>query len=183
MEARDPRPDAALISAVIDGDVDAFGVLLGRYRDAYTRFAVRTLGSRADADDVLQGAFLRAFRNLRSCREPDRFAGWLYQIVVNECRTFATRNGRRERRFVRDEDELERLLSPSAGDAALRDEIQRALDQLVPEQREAFVLKHVECLSYEEMAEVTGVGISALKMRVKRACERLRELLEGVYHD
>jgi RNA polymerase sigma-70 factor (ECF subfamily) len=48
-------------------------------------------------------------------------------------------------------------------------------------QREAFLLKHVEDLSYEEIAELTGVGVSALKMRVKRACDRLRELLQEVY--
>ncbi len=59
-------------------------------------------------------------------------------------------------------------------------EIQRALDQLDVEHREAFLLKHVEELSYEQMSEITGAGISALKMRVKRACSRLRELLAGV---
>jgi RNA polymerase sigma-70 factor (ECF subfamily) len=63
---------------------------------------------------------------------------------------------------------------------AWREEIERALSRLDPEQREAFLLKHVEELSYEEMAEITGAGISALKMRVKRACDRLRQLLEEV---
>ncbi len=64
---------------------------------------------------------------------------------------------------------------------AWREEIYRALEQVDAMQREAFLLKHVEDLSYEEMAEVTGVGVSALKMRVKRACDRLRELLQEVY--
>ncbi len=58
------------------------------------------------------------------------------------------------------------------------EDIQRALDQLDSEQREAFVLKYVEELSYEEMSELTGAGVSALKMRVQRACARLRKLLE-----
>jgi RNA polymerase sigma-70 factor (ECF subfamily) len=58
-----------------------------------------------------------------------------------------------------------------------REEVLRGLAHLVPEQREAFLLKYVEELSYEEMAELTGAGESALKMRVKRACERLRHLL------
>ena len=172
------------MDAVLAGDVECFTALVHRHRDAYTRFGVRMLGSRADADDVLQLAFLRAFRGLRGCREPERFGAWLYQIVVNECRTFATRRGRREQRFVHDEAALEHAAAdgPQDGDA-LREEIQRALDRLVPEQREAFVLKHVEELSYEEMAEITGVGVSALKMRVKRACDRLREILEEVHHD
>jgi RNA polymerase sigma-70 factor (ECF subfamily) len=159
-------------------------VLARRYRDVYARYAVRVLGSLEDADDVLQAAFIRAFRGLSQCRNPERFKAWLFQIVINECRSFATIRRRREMRFVRDEGELERALTDHPeSHSALRGEIQRALDQLEPDQREAFVLKHVEELSYEEMAELTGAGISALKMRVKRACERLRELLEGVHHD
>jgi len=60
--------------------------------------------------------------------------------------------------------------------------IERALSMLPTEQREAFLLKHVEELSYDEMSEMTGVSVPALKMRVKRACDGLRDLLEGVYH-
>ena len=71
-----------------------------------------------------------------------------------------------------------------AGDGAaaseLRIEIERALAQLEPEQREAFLLKHVEQLGYDAMSAATGVGVSALKMRVKRACERLQDLLGEV---
>ena len=180
----EPRSDSVLVAAVLDGDVDAFAALVRRYRDAYTRFAVRMLGSHADADDALQSAFLRSYRRLADCRSPERFGAWLYQIVTNECRTLAARRARRERRFV--DGALDFHPAPAApqlgGDDALRDEIQRAVDRLVPEQREAFLLKHVEELSYEEMSEITGVGVSALKMRVKRACERLRELLEAVHH-
>ena len=67
-----------------------------------------------------------------------------------------------------------------AAAAEWRAEIDRALALLEHDQREAFLLKHVEQLSYEEMAEVTGAGVSALKMRVKRACERLQALLGEV---
>ena len=70
----------------------------------------------------------------------------------------------------------------SANRAELRDAIERALAQLDPAQREAFLLKHVESLSYDEMATATGVGISALKMRVRRACERLQAMLQEDLH-
>jgi len=63
------------------------------------------------------------------------------------------------------------------------DRIQLALGMLPADQREAFLLKYVEEMSYEEISGITGVGVSALKMRVKRACDGLRDLLEGVYHD
>lgn len=120
-----------------------------------------------------------------SCREPDRFGGWLYQIVVNECRTYATRQRRRELRFTPATDAIERAVAPGSEtevDADIGGHIENALGMLPADQREAFLLKHVEEMSYEEMREVTGISISALKMRVKRACDGLRDLLEGVYN-
>jgi RNA polymerase sigma-70 factor (ECF subfamily) len=179
----DVPPDADCVRAVLEGDVEAFGALVERYQHDYMRFAVRMLGSREDADEALQAAFVRAYRALAQCRDAARFGAWLYRIVVNECRTRARRRGRRERWFVRDEAALEQAAAPEGGDeAGVREEIQRALGRLPAEQREAFLLKYVEELSYDEMAEITGVGVSALKMRVNRACRRLRGLLEGVFN-
>jgi RNA polymerase sigma-70 factor, ECF subfamily len=184
MNDGDAPPDATVVASVLAGDLDAYGILVRRYQHAYMRFAVRMLGSVADADDALQSAFVRAYRNLAKCHDPNRFAAWLRQIVINECRTAGSRRGQRESRLVRDEIELERAMgSVSPPTLGPDEEIQRALDALEPEQREAFLLKHVEELTYEEMADVTGAGISALKMRVKRACERMREQLEGAHHD
>ena len=177
----DPAPDSELVAAVLRGDIDAFTALVHRYRDSYTRYAVRMLGDRGDAEDVMQSAWMRAYRNIANCREPKRFGAWLYQIVVNECRTHLSRRTHRDRRYA-DSTELERLAAGPGSDVLLRDEIQRALDALPDEQREAFVLKHVEQMEYEEMSEVTGAGVSALKMRVKRATGRLRDLLEGVQY-
>lgn len=173
--------DAELVAKVLAGDVDAYGALVRKYQNAYARFAIRMLGSPDDADDALQSAFVRAFRKLKECRDPARFGAWLYQIIVNECRTLAFRRDRRERRMVRDEQDLESLASSRGIPTPMTrelEEIQKALDRLEPEQREAFILKHVEDLSYDEMSALTGVGVSALKMRVKRACDRLRELLD-----
>jgi RNA polymerase sigma-70 factor (ECF subfamily) len=173
--------DGELVHRVLIGNVDAYGTLVRRYQDAYFRFAVRMLGSREDADDALQSAFVRGFRKLSDCRDPERFGAWLYRILVNECRTLGSRRDRRERRLVRDEQELDSLADATDDDAVADTadmvEVQQALELLDPDQREAFLLKYVEELSYEEMAELTGVGVSALKMRVKRACGRMRESL------
>ena len=175
-----PPDDAVVVQAVLAGDVDAYGALVSRYAAEYMRFAVRMLGTREDADEVLHTAFYRAYQHLGSCQDPTRFGAWLYRIVVNECRTRASRRGRRERRLVRDEAPRAQLAASDRTDGqfALREELQRAIDCLPVDQREAFVLKYVEELSYEEMSEITGAGISALKMRTKRACDRLREILE-----
>jgi len=175
--------DAELVARATSGDVVAFSVLSRRYRDKYTRFAVRMVGSRDEAEDVLQSAFIRAYRALGSCRDPARFGAWLYQIVANECRTYVVRQARRERRLVRDEHVLysAAISSPGIDSRDTLEDVQYALGQLDAVHREAFVMKYVEELSYEEMAEITGARISALKMRVKRACARLRELLEEVH--
>jgi len=176
------RTDADLVMSAARGDVNAFAELSRRYRDGYSRFAVRMVGDRDDAEDVLQSAFIRAYRALDRCRDPARFGAWLYQIVANECRTFVVRRARRDRRLVHDELRLHETPAASAADGSdTLEDVQYALDQLDVDQREAFLMKHVEQLSYEEMAEITGDGISALKMRVKRACARLRELLEEVH--
>jgi len=174
--------DAAVVQRVLAGDGDAYALLVGRYRDRYARFAMHMLGNRDDAEEALQDAFVRGYRSLARCEEPEKFGSWLMQILINRCRTAGGRRARRERTFVHDEVALTGAASSHPADQrAWREEIQRALEQLDPLQREAFLLKHVEDLSYEEMAELTGVGVSALKMRVKRACDRLRELLQEVY--
>ncbi len=176
----DARSDGELVRAVIAGDTEAFAYLVNRYRTTYTRFAVRMLGSRDDAEDVLQSAFVSAYRALPRCEDPERFAAWLYQIVVNECRTYLSRRTKRERRFVPDAVAADPTTEHPWVALGVRDEILQAVGKLTVEQREAFLLKHVEELSYEEMQTLTGVNESTLKMRVKRACERLRELLERV---
>jgi RNA polymerase sigma-70 factor, ECF subfamily len=179
------QTDPELIAAVLAGDIDSFSGLVQRYQDTCVRFAVRMLGSRVDADDALQSAFMRAFRNLRNCRDPERFGGWLYQIVINECKTYATRQRRRELRFTPATNVIERAVAPGTEPEVETDvggHIEYALGMLPADQREAFLLKYVEELTYDEMSAMTGASVPALKMRVKRACDGLRDLLEGVYH-
>jgi RNA polymerase sigma-70 factor (ECF subfamily) len=170
--------DADAVRRVLAGDVAAFETLVARYRDRYARYAVHMLGSREDAEEAVQDAFVRAYRSLARCDDPERFGAWLFRILVNRCRTAGARRTRRWRTIVQDEAAM--LDAAEAADderSAWREEIDRALARLERDQREAFLLKHVEDLSYEEMSEMTGAGVSALKMRVKRACERLRVIL------
>ena len=177
----DDRSDAEIVAAVLAGDDRAFGALINRYQNAYLRYATRMLNSQDDAEDALQSAFIRAFRNLSGCRDTKRFASWLQKIVVNECRTLGARRTRRESRFDSRAATLEGIASSSTDSSGeIAEEINAALQRLPAEQREAFLLRYVEDLGYDEMAEVTGAGVSALKMRVKRACESMKANLEGV---
>ena len=182
--AKDMSDDAADVQRVLSGDVDAFAALVDRYYDRCARFAVRMLGNRDDAEDALQATFLRAYRALSRYQERDKFSAWLYRILVNQCRSIAARRAHRERVFVREEALLlnapDKRPSWSGEDEEF---VQRVLNELDPLLREAFLLKYVEELSYEEMSALTGVGVSALKMRVKRACDRLRERWERIKDD
>ena len=176
--------DAADVQRVLAGDVDAYAKLVERYYDRCARFAIRMLGNRDDAEDALQATFLRAYRALGRYQERDRFSAWLYRILVNQCRSIAARRSHRERVFVREEALL--LNAPDKTPAWTGEDeefVQRVLNELDPLLREAFLLKYVEELSYEEMSALTGAGVSALKMRVKRACERLRERWDRIKDD
>jgi RNA polymerase sigma-70 factor (ECF subfamily) len=170
--------DAMLVRAVLAGDPAAFAALVDRHAPACLRFASRMLGSLEDAEDATQEAFVRAHRALARYDEQVRFRTWVMSILANRCRTTLLHRHRRTSRVVVDGDAVDRAAGPSNGDDdELRDAIERALARLETAQREAFVLKHVEMLSYEEMSAITGAGVSALKMRVRRACERLQAML------
>ena len=173
--------DDAIVARVLAGDAHAFRVLVERHYPRALRYAMRMLGNRADAEDALQDAFARAYRSLARYERRDRFGSWLLSIVVNRCRTSGTRRERRERTFV-PYDAMEDF-EPGTDDAsaASRVEVQRALALLSEEEREALLLKYLDEHTYEDMAVLTGDGVSALKMRVKRARERLQALLGRHY--
>ncbi len=171
--------DAELVRRVRAGDTRAYGALVSRYRDRLGRYAVHMIGDREDAEEALQDSFVRAYR----CDDPARFGAWLYGILVNRCRTTGARAARRRRMFVHD---AQALNGAAHADQADRldwvDAVDRALARLAPEYREAFLLKHVEDLEYDEISELTGAGVSALKMRVKRAREQLQRYLREAEH-
>lgn len=174
--------DEAVVRQVLAGDAEAYRVLVARHRERLGRFALQMLGNREDAEEALQDAFVRAYRSLGQCTTPGRFDGWLFRILANRCRTKGARRRRYEATFVRDEITLAATPDPASEQAPSErapggEELSRALSHLDCDSREAFLLKYVEELSYQEMADLTGARVSALKMRVKRACERLRRLL------
>lgn len=171
--------DGEVVARVLGGDREAFRLLVRRHEDALFAHAVRMTGRGDVAADVVQSSLIRAYTRLDRCRDPDRFGAWVFRIVANECKDFLKNVRRKEVGLdvvepvaVRQgpEDDLERH--------ELRRRLDGALAGLAPEQREAFVMKHEEGRSYEEMSELLGVSVGALKMRVHRAREQLVEQLE-----
>lgn len=170
--------DLELVHRTQRGDLAAYSILIDRYRVGLERYAVHLLGHREDAEEALQDTLVRAYRSIGQCRDPERFRAWLIQILINRCRTALGRRSLANRRIVAVEAIADLAAAPlTNGDEAM-EEIRRGLATLRPEMREAFLLKHVEGFSYDEMVELTGASLSALKMRVSRACDQLRELLD-----
>jgi len=178
-ETREAPTDAEIVRAVLDGRPEMYRHLVERYEDVLYRHAVRMASRPDDAADLVQRALVKGFRRLEDCRHPEKVGGWLFRITANLCKDYL-----KDRR--RDEvalDDAPTLVS-DRGDpdveldrGQLGSDLERALASLTEDQREAFVLKHVEDLSYEEMSDMLEVSVPALKMRVHRAREELRELL------
>lgn len=166
-----------LVGAAQRGDVRAFAELVDAYYARCLRFAMHMLGNRSDAEEAVQDTFVRVYRALPGYEEREAFEPWLFRILANRCRSAGARERRRSE--VVEFGEVPEHANEQRHDEAIawREEIARALAALPAEQREAFLMRHVEDLSYDDMALATGAGISALKMRVKRACDALRRRL------
>ena len=175
--------DARLVERVLAGATEHYALLVRRHQDSLYRQA-RSLDLEEDtAADMVQDALVKAYERLSTCRDPARFRVWVGRILRNRCLDHL-KSAPRQRDLP---------LSPELPDGeetpdrdfergAVGEALRSALATLPPDQREAFLLKHAEGRSYEEIAEITGTSVSALKMRVHRARDRLQEALaaEGV---
>jgi RNA polymerase sigma-70 factor (ECF subfamily) len=184
LDQRTGPDDAQLVACSLKQDHEAFGQLIDRHASAIVNLAYRMVGNHAEAEDLAQEAFLAAFKALSTFRADSKFSTWLYRIASNKCKDWlrAKRPGMGQQDVdidemldihVAEEQTPERLLSQRQ--VAL--ELEQAIQRLPPLYREAFVLKHVEGLSYEEMEEILGVNGDTLKMRVYKGRLQLsREL-------
>jgi RNA polymerase sigma-70 factor (ECF subfamily) len=172
--------DQLIIQRVLGGNRDAFKILIGRYSDPLYRHALCMTGSPDVAEDILQLSFIKAYQHLAEVR--GRFDAWVFRIVANGCKDWL-KNIRRSHLSYDEDDQPSTYATPDEelDRTELRTDLDRALTTLPASLREAFVMKHVEGRSYEEMADLLGTTVGALKMRVHRAREALQALLEEKY--
>ncbi|MFI6350847.1 RNA polymerase sigma factor [Streptomyces sp. NPDC050560] len=163
-----------------EGDEEAFAVLVRRHAAALVRLAVRLLGSRAEAEDAVQDAFLSAWRRLPEFRGDAAFGTWIYRIVTNRCL-----NVLRSRRPTAPLEAAGEVAAPEYSAApdritesrdAIR-ELRAALDLLSAEQRACWVLRELDGRSYEFIAEMVGISQQAARARVFRARRSLTHAL------
>jgi RNA polymerase sigma-70 factor (ECF subfamily) len=188
--------DRELLSRAQAGEVDAFEGLVERHRDQVYGVALRILRSPADAAEIAQETFLSAYQHLAEFRGEAAFGSWVHRIAANQ----ALMRLRHQKVIQSAVDELKgpefnprgslvdaprpewaRDAEDQALDAELRKAIQQATERLPEAYRQVFLLKDVEGLSYEQIAEATGDSIPAIKSRLHRARLALREAIEAFY--
>ena len=176
MRPEEPQ-DEQLLDRCQKGDPDAFRILMQRHEDRVFAIALRMTGSRADALDATQEAFIAAYRRLGSFRRDAAFSTWIYRIAVNTSHDLL----RKRKRTAADEltDQQEGAPHTSVEDTAgLRTDLARALAELPEEHREAVLLHDLGGVPYEEIASLTGVALGTVKSRISRGRGRLAQLLE-----
>lgn len=181
--------DAAAIALAKTGDSDGFRILVEKYSRSVFRLAYRMMGNEHDAEDVVQETFLRAFRQIDHYESRSAFNTWLYRIAANYSLDLLRARKRQQARqtSATDPDGVD-LLDIVASDEPSQDRIyfsgqmkqhlKAAMDELSEQERTAFVLRHFEGLSIEEIGAVLNLGVSATKNSIFRAVRKLRGSLE-----
>jgi RNA polymerase sigma-70 factor (ECF subfamily) len=187
------RTDEELVARATAGDLDSFNQLVTRWERPIYALAYRTLGREEDARDVVQEAFLRAYRGLRGFKGQAKFSSWLYRITLNLCRDWI----RRERRAPVVQvpegtdpiDLADQRASPteSVEDLVARREmsraVARAMTDLPEEQRMAILLKEYHGLTFQEIADMLECPLSTVKTRLYQGLSMLRRRLERQQED
>jgi RNA polymerase sigma-70 factor (ECF subfamily) len=180
--------EAKLIARSLKQDSDAFGQLVERYATVIVNLAYRMVGDRTEAEDLAQETFVAAFKALPRFRAESKFSTWLYRIAANKCKDWLRAKQPGQGAQDVDVDEVledgvaaeERTPELLLSQQQVAGQLDRAIQRLPPLYREAFVLKHVEGLSYEEMQEIVGVNADTLKMRVYKGRLQLSRELAGL---
>jgi RNA polymerase sigma-70 factor, ECF subfamily len=180
--------DLSLVHACKEGNAVAFEQLVRRYDVRLFRIAQHITHNREDAEEAVQDAFLKAFRNLGSFQEKSQFSTWLFRITINESLMKLRKRHTRETP-IEDSHQDPNTIGPSDiadwapnpeqlyGALQLREILRSQLQALQPNLRVTFILRDVEGFSTEDTAEMLNVTVDAVKARVLRARLKLRQLL------
>jgi RNA polymerase sigma-70 factor (ECF subfamily) len=174
--------DTALVQQCLSGHAEAYGKLVDRYSARIINLGYAMIGDRHHAEDVAQEAFVRAYKGLPRFERKAKFSSWLYQIALNLCKDHLKAKSRHARSA--DEEQLAGMDGGPQNQAPrvllqgeLSEKMREAINKLPYLYREAFVLRHLQGLEYEEVSGITGVPPDTVRVRAYRAREMLREKL------
>jgi len=163
--------DRKVIERVLDGDTESFNILVHQWEKPIYNFILRMMGDRDEAMDLCQDCFMKAYRELRTLKDRDRFASWLYRIAHNACLSKIRKN------YGKTWVELDPDARPSHTPIENQLAVHKALQQLPEEQREVVVLKVFHSLRFDEIAAIQGAPVSTVKSRLYMGFEKLRSIL------
>ncbi|MCC7495639.1 MAG: RNA polymerase sigma factor [Fimbriimonadaceae bacterium] len=166
--------DHELVEAVRDGEVEAFAVLVDRYKDRVVAAAYHLTGDRDAAEDLAQDTFEAAFRQIRGLRDPSRVGAWLHGIAQRLC----YKHLRRAARTTELDGEKLDLLPAPPDKIDEPGELCGLLNQLPDQYRQVLAARYLEDLEYEEIAALLGTTVNNVRVRCHRAKNKLRELFE-----
>jgi RNA polymerase sigma-70 factor (ECF subfamily) len=184
----DSSDDQQVISAVMNGNVNAYSILVQQYQKPIFNLMYRVTGSYEDAKDLAQETFIKAYEKLEQFRMGARFFPWLYTIGYNHARNFIQRVKPFQQSSDGDFEKHSGLDYPSQHEERVIAQIDflriyQALEQLPMDYREAVILHYHEGLSMEDIATALQLSVSGAKMRVHRGIKKLRETILGDDHE
>lgn len=164
-----------LIAHTLDGNEDAYAVLIDRYKEGLYRHCFKFVRDEAEAEDIAQDAFIKAYIHLDRYDPKFRFSTWIYKIATN----LALAHLRKRRNIRMDEDELDRIVShlPGTDNAAIYKEIHDAVNALPLQYRTVVSMYYWQGKSYREIANHMGASIGSIKGWMNRAKKQLKEVL------
>ena len=175
--------EAAIVRKVLGGDANAFETLVLEYEKNVYNIALRMTGNSEDAADMTQEAFIKAYNSLQSFRGDSKFSVWLYRIVSNVCLDFLSKNRRPTVSLSVEDDDGEDAQLDVADESQspellldrklTRDSVRRGLDSLPPDYRQILLLREIQGLSYDEIAQALSLEVGTVKSRIFRARKRL----------
>lgn len=182
-------PDEDVMELLQGGYDPALHIIVERYEDKVHNFIYRYTHNHLDAEDIVQETFLRVFRSRHRYERIAKFSTWLYTIAFNLTKSLFKKNSRMSMSsiFAHDEEEydFERELKTDAlspedliDQAMCYKHVQKALDMIPAEFKEAIILRDIQNLTYEEIVEITGVPMGTVKSRINRGRARLKVILE-----
>jgi len=172
--------------------VPAFEILVNRYKNPLTNYVFRFLGDYEACMDVVQETMIKVYKNKDAYKSIARFSTWIYTIAGNLARTEYQRRKRKNtlsiNNFTEDEDVFEipdeNYRPDDITDSGIKDElIQQALLKVSDAYREMVILRDIQDLSYEEIAEISGVNVGTVKSRINRGRAQLQNLLKSIYNE
>ncbi len=164
--------DRKVIERVLKGDTEAFNVLVRQWQKPIYNFIVRMISDRDEAMDLCQDCFMKAYRELRTLKDRDRFSSWLYRIAHNACLSRMRKTYGKT--WVELDPDAESVRVPAENRLA----VEKALKQLPEDQREVVILKVFHGLKFDEIAAIQEAPISTVKSRLYMGFEKLRSILK-----